>query len=231
MSGNELLVLLSLADNASDEGYCFPSWENIMKKTKVSRTTLSRVLNSLELKGHIRREMRKRENGSNRSNSYWVEPKPQFQNETLPQFQNETTPSFKMKPLEPSLYNRQKDLLSEPQAESDDTHTATRRKKPKYDAVDMELAQYLLAGIRLHHETYKQPDLAKWADNVRMMRERDGREVESIRNVITAIHYPHKWNLPRSFDAEFWRPNIRSTDKLRKQYDTIALQLKARKSA
>lgn len=74
LKGNELLVLLSLSDNASDEGVCFPSWETIIKKTKVSRGTLSKTLKKLEEKGHLKRENRKRSNGSNTSNLYMITP-------------------------------------------------------------------------------------------------------------------------------------------------------------
>jgi hypothetical protein len=68
--GNDLLVLLSLADNSSDEGYCFPSWNSIMKKTKVSKATLSYILKSFEHFGILERNLRKREDGSNTSNQY-----------------------------------------------------------------------------------------------------------------------------------------------------------------
>lgn len=72
LRGNDLLVLIALADNASDEGYCWPSWQSIMAKTKVSRGTLSSVLNRLEKDGYIVRESRKRGSGSNASNGYFI---------------------------------------------------------------------------------------------------------------------------------------------------------------
>lgn len=72
LKGNDLLVLIALADNASDEGYCWPSWQSIMSKTKVSRGTLSSVLNRLEAGGYIARESRKRDSGSDASNGYFI---------------------------------------------------------------------------------------------------------------------------------------------------------------
>lgn len=72
--GNDLLVLISLADNASEEGYCWPSWDSIIAKTKVSKGTLSKVLNKLEKDGIIIRESRKRDNGSSASNGYFIFP-------------------------------------------------------------------------------------------------------------------------------------------------------------
>jgi hypothetical protein len=70
--GNDLLILIALADNASDEGYCFPSWNTIMKKTKIGRSTLSYILKSFEHFNVLERKHRKRENGSNSSNEYIV---------------------------------------------------------------------------------------------------------------------------------------------------------------
>lgn len=72
LKGNDLLVLIALADNASDEGYCWPSWKSIISKTKVSRGTLSSVLNRLESGGYIARESRKRDSGSDASNGYFI---------------------------------------------------------------------------------------------------------------------------------------------------------------
>ena len=70
--GNELIVLLCLADFANDEGYCYPSWRILLDKCKISRDTLARVLNKLEEDGYIIRESRKRDNGSDASNGYIV---------------------------------------------------------------------------------------------------------------------------------------------------------------
>lgn len=49
------IVLLSLADNASDEGFCFPHVATIMRRTSLSRPTVFRSLQWLEEQGYIRR--------------------------------------------------------------------------------------------------------------------------------------------------------------------------------
>ncbi|WP_345969627.1 helix-turn-helix domain-containing protein [Sulfurimonas sp. HSL1-6] len=88
---SDKLVLLALADNASDEGYCWPSWETIMRKTGVSQATLSGVLKRLEDMGLVRREHRKRKSGSNASNGYWVLQDPEnHTSETEPCHTSET---------------------------------------------------------------------------------------------------------------------------------------------
>ncbi len=50
------LVLLKLADNASDEGYCFPSLTRIQKETGLCRATVCRKMILLEELGFVRRK-------------------------------------------------------------------------------------------------------------------------------------------------------------------------------
>jgi hypothetical protein len=56
-SGNDLLVLLALADHAGGQddpyGYAYPSVERLERMTRLSRRTVQRALRSLEEAGHI----------------------------------------------------------------------------------------------------------------------------------------------------------------------------------
>jgi len=70
--GNDLLVLLALCDFASDEGVCFPSLSTLKDKAKVSKTTLTYILNAYEEIGAITRTQRKRENKSDTSTLYKI---------------------------------------------------------------------------------------------------------------------------------------------------------------
>lgn len=56
--GSERLVLLALADNANDEGFCWPSLETIARKCNISRRFVVRLLDSLEERGLVERERR-----------------------------------------------------------------------------------------------------------------------------------------------------------------------------
>jgi hypothetical protein len=60
------------------------------------------------------------------------------------------------------------------------------------------------------------PNIAAWADHVRLMRERDGRTHKQICGLF-------RWAQWHSF----WHLNIRSPDKLRKQWDRLADERKA----
>jgi hypothetical protein len=55
-TGTKLLILVSLADQANDEGWCWPSVALIATRCRVSKRTVQRVLSELEDGHEIRRE-------------------------------------------------------------------------------------------------------------------------------------------------------------------------------
>lgn len=62
-------VLISLADMANDEGFCWPSLERISERTCFGRTAVIDAIAWLEERGVVRAD---RSNG--RKTTYWVEP-------------------------------------------------------------------------------------------------------------------------------------------------------------
>ena len=63
------LLLLALADNADDDGVCWPSIDTIAAKCSTDRRTIFRQLLELESSGHITRETRR-----GHSNVYHIHP-------------------------------------------------------------------------------------------------------------------------------------------------------------
>lgn len=57
-SSGHKFVLLSLADQASDDGYCWPSLARTAKRCQIGRSTLCRYLADLEAAGWLERERR-----------------------------------------------------------------------------------------------------------------------------------------------------------------------------
>lgn len=59
--GNPLrkLVLIKLADNANDEGECWPSYQHIADQCEISRSTVKVHIRELEKAGLLRREFRR----------------------------------------------------------------------------------------------------------------------------------------------------------------------------
>lgn len=98
------------------------------------------------------------------------------------------------------------------------SHKKAVRKFAK-DSVEMKLALYLFTKIQQNNPEHK--DLTdyqkqKWADHIRLMIERDNRTPQQIHNMIDWCQAD-----------DFWKQNILSTDKLRKQYDTMRPKAKA----
>lgn len=63
------LVLLKLADNANDDGVCFPSYKNIAEHCEMSRQSAINHIDALIELGLVSKKERKTENG-NTSNLY-----------------------------------------------------------------------------------------------------------------------------------------------------------------
>jgi len=59
----------------------------------------------------------------------------------------------------------------------------------------------------------KAPNLGKWANEIRLMQERDKRSLDEIRNIFTWAN-----------NDPFWRTNILSPAKLRKQFDQLTIK-------
>jgi hypothetical protein len=58
VADSEKLALLALADNANDEGVCWPSMATLARKCGKSDRTVQRSIQSPEEKGHLTREER-----------------------------------------------------------------------------------------------------------------------------------------------------------------------------
>lgn len=101
---------------------------------------------------------------------------------------------------------------SETQNVSDDT---PRKKHKKYDldSKPYRCALKLQEEILKNKPNLKKPNLQKWADTFRLMNERDKREWSEIGEMILY-----------ATQDDFWKANILSPDKLRKQFDLLEAQ-------
>lgn len=72
-NATEKAILLVLANYADGDGYCFPGQQSIATQSACSERTVRRVLDSLESKGVISREERRRKDGSRSSDGLYLE--------------------------------------------------------------------------------------------------------------------------------------------------------------
>jgi len=93
--------------------------------------------------------------------------------------------------------------------------------KPEFEPMDLEIASTMVLEIAKYNPKFIKPGpeaLKKWAKDIRLMRTIDGREPRDIRAVI-------EW----SQADDFWRGNIMSPAKLRKQFGQLWTKMHIKK--
>ncbi|MGN4667985.1 hypothetical protein ACTFRP_19535 [Bacillus cereus group sp. MYBK234-1] len=85
----------------------------------------------------------------------------------------------------------------------------------KFETCDMNAAKYLFEKIKENNLKQKEPSsFDSWANNVRLMRERDNRTFQEIKDVIDWCQ-----------NDSFWKSNILSTAKLRQRFDQLYMKM------
>lgn len=85
---------------------------------------------------------------------------------------------------------------------------------------DTETAQFIFNLIRSLNPNHKEPNLKSWANDIRLMRERDGRSDAEIRALF-------EW----ANQEPFWKTNILCPATLRKQWDKLTIQKQHKRPA
>ena len=85
--------------------------------------------------------------------------------------------------------------------------------KNSYSTEDRGLAVHIHKKIKELNPKAKDPNIDKWANEIRLMRERDKRSHEEIIDIFTWAN-----------NDPFWRTNILSPSKLRKQFDQLTIK-------
>ncbi|WP_394267483.1 hypothetical protein [Limosilactobacillus vaginalis] len=195
------------------------SWFTVASSTLEFRSGLSRqgvikARNELKQLGYIDFKT----NGRS-ATSYHM--KPLMQGSVQPSLQGSVQDS-----LQPSLHDglqgsvqNSSALYKQNKTNNSDKSQATRhhtQQKFADDSVEMQLAMYLFSKIKENNPDHKKLTYSqkqKWADSIRLMIERDNRSPKQIKNMVD-------WCQADSF----WKTNILSTAKLRKQYDAMKVK-------
>jgi len=101
------------------------------------------------------------------------------------------------------------------------TENTTKKKTScqKFSTSDLENAKLLFESMLLNNPSAKEPNLEKWANDFRLMREKDNRTDEQVKYLIN-------WTQK----DDFWSTNILSPAKLRKQFDALVVKIKKEKA-
>ncbi|HDR7542004.1 phage replisome organizer N-terminal domain-containing protein [Bacillus sp. CH_442] len=90
----------------------------------------------------------------------------------------------------------------------------------KFETCDTNGAKYLFEKIKDNNPKQKEPNFDNWANEFRLMRERDNREPQEIKDVIDWCQAD-----------PFWQGNILSPKKLREKFDQLTIQMNSKKGA
>ena len=142
---------------------------------------------------------------------------PKLQHMSRPPVQNEQTDCSKWTD---DLVKMNRPL---PETTTETTPETTKKKnspKQVYDesSIPFQLANQLFQRILENNPNHKKPNLQKWADDMRLMMERDKRTEEQIKYLIDWCQQDN-----------FWKSNILSASKLREKFDQLTIQVKSRK--
>lgn len=90
----------------------------------------------------------------------------------------------------------------------------------KFETCDTNGAKYLFEKIKGNNPKQKAPNFDSWANDFRLMREKDNRELQEIKDVIDWCQAD-----------PFWQGNILSPKKLREKFDQLTIQMNSKKGA
>ncbi len=96
------------------------------------------------------------------------------------------------------------------ETERDKSLLSQKRKIKDPIPEDIETATYIWLHVSTLAPNQREPNIQSWANTIRLMRERDKRSDEEIRSVFFWAH-----------NDSFWRANILSPEKLRKQFNAL----------
>ncbi|MGG3734482.1 helix-turn-helix domain-containing protein [Heyndrickxia coagulans] len=195
---------------SNEKGYCWAGNSYFAELYGKNKSTIARWIQQLEDKGYITREIIYKK-GSHEIESRHIkirsENAPTLKNETTPSLKNETTPSLKNEIDNNTFINNTNNNIKD------------KCRKQVYDesSVYFRLANRLYERILENNPNHKKPNLQKWANDVRLMMERDKRTEKQITYLIDWCQ-----------NDNFWKANILSTGKLREKFDQLIMQVKSK---
>ena len=211
------LVLLKLADNANDKGECFPSYQHIADHCEVSRRSVISHIDVLIKMGLVEKKLRKNQDGSS-SNLYILHLEkgsenisPPSERISPPSENGSLPPSENISPITNHSINQSINHID--LSLQTKTPATSPAKKFSFTEMDLAMAKEMFARIQKLNPNHKQPNFEAWANDIRLLSERDGKSHPEIIELFEWANQDH-----------FWQANILSPRKLREKWDVLVLQ-------
>ena len=210
------LVLLRLADSANDEtGECWPSLKYIQDKCNVkSKNTIRRALEILEQMGLVVVIKRKLSASQNTSNLYKLNIERILNNGKRLGGSNSELGGGSNS--EPRTNNSLEPINESTSSSGKNFQPRTKAKKNVFSDDDLKAAEWIFHLIRKLNPSFKEPTIESWANDIRLMRERDNRTHKDICELF-------KW----ANQDRFWSVNILSPATLRAKWDQLSMKRNA----
>lgn len=187
-------------------GYCFATNEYLAKLLKAGESSVRRWLSSLENEGFLHIETE--QNGIQWQRRIYLAD--EFK-KVLRTLKNEHPPAQFRAPPCSKMSTIKEEKKKERKEESKEGPTSS---PPSADA-DL-LTVFFFNKIKERNPEFRKPNLQKWAEHMDRMLKIDKRDPEKVMKLI-AWAAEHKW----------WKSACLSTEKLRKSYDQMVMQMAA----
>jgi predicted transcriptional regulator len=205
LSDPERKVLLALYSfRGRDTNIVYPSAEKIAQRCGFKdKTRISKLTSSLAKKGWLEKT---RQGFTNRINYQMTCPElvSQTNLDAETNLDSEANPEL----VSQTLIELAPETNSNKENQEEDNNKS--KSANKFTDDDIKLAKFMFSRIKSVLTKAKEPNFEKWANDIRLMRERDGHSHKEIQNVFL-------WANKDSF----WQTNIASPAKLRDKFDTL----------
>lgn len=204
-----------LSNNPSNDmnGWCFAAKETLGGFIGISRKSTHGIINRLIIKKLIEKHPK---TNHLRTTKLWYEIV------VLPRVLRKVTHRVTKQPTESNerLQGCNETTHNSNSNKDNDTNKDTNSSIIKWLPKDLELAELLFNLIKEENpDWHVKPDFDSWANDIRKIREIDRRTHKQIEYVI-------KWVQ----NDDFWKQNILSPVKLRKQFNSLVVKIKAQVS-
>lgn len=196
-----------MASYSGNGNTSYPSVEYITDFLDISRHRFNRHRKLLEEKGYISVSQERKKGSKFTHNVYTLEFIPQVQFTTSEKRTSEKRTSGNDTTNNNTINNNT----------INNNTDNTSRSKLKFETHHLRLAELLYKQIQSNLPNFKEPNLEMWANEFRLIMERDKREGEEIQKLII-----------KSQSDDFWKKNILSPSKLRKQYDRLVIEFEGK---
>jgi hypothetical protein len=198
LTPNAKLLYGEITALCNEKGYCWAGNSYFSELYNVSKKSVSTWINQLVDKGYVSTEIIYKEGSKEILHRYLRILLGGME-------ENVNTP----------MEEKVKDNNTSFNTTTNNTKEYKKTSRHKFETCDKEMAELLFTLILENNENAKQPNVEKWASEIRIMREQDKRTEEQIRYLI-------EWSQQDSF----WKSNILSPAKLRKHFDTLVMRVK-----